>query len=393
MQVLLLTENWPPRVGGIEHYLTKIATRLPEKSVTVVAPKAPKSEIHGKGIRQIIRKRFFWPLIRPSWLPLYFSLKRWAQREKPDVMVCGKALFEGLIGYFLKKKLGIPYIVCTYAMEIETWAQNRHQRRKLIKVLKAADRITYINDITKQTLLRLGAKEKQLVKVWPGVDEKAFEQVDSARIETVLAKYKIKQPYILSVGRLIPRKGFDLLIRAFAELDQTKYPDYSLVIVGEGPEHRHLEESVDQQFMTNSVHLLGHIPDEDIRGLYAGAQLFVLTPLRTATDMEGFGIVFLEAAAQKVPAITTLGSGAAEAVMHKKTGLVVQPHEKAIAEAITHLLSHADERKEYGEEAQGRAYHEFRWSKRILLVKGMIDAILSEKVLQKKKHTARLQKY
>ena len=134
MKALLLAENWPPRVGGIENYLTNIARHLGEESVEAVTPD---------------KRRFFWPIIKPAWLPLFLGFYRKAKRGEFEVVLCGKALFEGLIGYYLKKRLGIPYVVFTYAMEIEVWASDPRDRKKLEKVLKAADRVVYINEITK----------------------------------------------------------------------------------------------------------------------------------------------------------------------------------------------------------------------------------------------------
>lgn len=370
MKILLLAENWPPRVGGIENYLTHIAAGLPKGSVTVVEPS---------------KKRFFWPIIEPSWLPLFISLFRQAKREQYDAVLCGKALFEGLIGYYLKKHLGIPYVVCTYAMEIETWAKNARQKRKLMRVLRNADRVVYINDVTKQSLLNLGVTEKQLVKIWPGVDDAYFTRPTEERSAQVLKKYAVKKPYILCVSRLIKRKGIDTLIEAFAELDQIKHTSTQLVIVGDGPERQALQELSQQNWMDKSIAFLGHVPDADLSVFYAGAEFFALTPRPLDNDFEGFGIVYLEAAAAGLPVIATKTGGASEAVLHKETGLVVQPDSvPAVKEALEYLLTKPDERQRMGDLARQRAWDQFRWSKRSLLVKGLFDALLAEQVLRKK---------
>lgn len=374
MRVLLIAENWPPRVGGIEDYLTHVAFGLPRGSVTVVAPFQRGVEPHSTDGGVIVnRRRMFWPLIRPAWLPLFVNLFRAVKREPADIVLCGKALFEGHIGYYLKRWLGIPYIVFTYAMEIETWANGR-QRRALQRVLKAADRVAYINDETAATLRRLGVTDKQLVKIWPGVDEKFFETPD--KVEDTLQRYEINQPYILSVGRLVERKGFDTLIEAFASLDQARAGAVQLVIVGEGPDRHRLEKLAEGQA---GIHLLGSVRTDDLRRLYAGAAVFALTPRRVGDDYEGFGIVYLEAAGAGVPAVATRSGGAGEAIVNQETGLVVQADARAVRDALARLLDDSALRDKLGARAKKRAWDQFRWGKRILLVKGMIDAVMMER--------------
>lgn len=380
MHVFLLTENWPPRIGGIENYLTHIAGNLPTQSVTVVVPPWADTKIDGKdnGIRAVIARRWYWSFIKPAWLPLFIATYRQLRRENVDIVLCGKALCEGLIGYYLKKYLGIPYVVFTYAMEIETWAGKAKERRKLERVLQYADRIIYINEVTKQKLLALGARAEQLVKIWPGVDEQYFVKPVPVAQQAILTKYGLKKPYLLTVGRLIERKGIDVLIEAFVKLDQTKFSELQLVIVGEGPEKDKLVRLATQHFMQTSVRFLGHVSVYDLPSLYAGAEIFLLTPRPIVKDEEGFGIVYLEAAAAGTPAIATNSGGAREAVQHQITGLIVRPNDvTGVREAIVQLLNQPHQRDKLAQAARTRAWEQFRWAKRILLVKGVIDAVVA----------------
>lgn len=362
MKVLLLAENWPPRVGGIENYLTNIKWHMPPGSVETVTPD---------------KKRFFWPVIKPAWLPLTVSLYRQAKKEKYDVVLCGKALFEGLVGYYLKKRLGIPYVVFTYAMEVEKWSSEPREFKKLAKVLTNADRVVYINDITKESLLKLGVAEKQLVKIWPGVDERFLHKVGEEDLNRVLRTHNVKRPYIITVARLIARKGIDVLIEAYSSLDQTKFGDVDLVIVGEGEEEEELKKLAGHLFVEESVKFLGPVPDEDLPALYQGAQLFALTPRRFEDDMEGFGIVYLEAAACGLPVVATDTGGVKEAVKEGYTGLVVPPEEPAAVRLVLErLLSDDKLRQRLGQQAQARAREEFAWPKRIAEVEEMISSVV-----------------
>jgi len=385
MKTLLLAENWPPRVGGIENYLTNIAAHL-DAEVDVIAPadasltSGVSSSTPGVFSASVIRKRFFWPVIRPAWLPLFVWLYWRVRREKYGVTLCGKALFEGLIGYYLKKYLGVPYIVFTYAMEVEAWGRRPRERRKLTRVLRQADRGVYINDETRNRLLALNVTENQLVKIWPGVGEIFLKGVGKDQLKLVLKRYQLERPYVLTVARLIERKGIDVLIEAFSQLDQTKFGDVQLVIVGEGPELKTLRQIARQEFIESSVQFIGKVPDEDLPALYTGAEVFVMTSRRVNGDLEGFGIVYLEAAACGTPAIATSSGGAAEAVVDEETGLVVQPDSPVwVKRALERFLSDNELRKRLAEQARERARCEFAWDRRIRLVQKMVDRVVRER--------------
>ena len=377
MRLLLLAENWAPRVGGIERYLSQLASGLAAQGedVTVVAPRVREFETGEPvdGVR-LERRRFFWPFLWPAWLPLFVSIWRHVRREEIDVVLCGKALFEGLVGYYVKKLTGTPYVVFTYAMEVAAWNASGRQRRKLEKVLRAADQVVYINEVTKQALLNLGVTEEQLVSLQPGVSEEAFTPVSADVQKEVHAHYGISGSYVLAVGRLIERKGFDTLLEAFSKLDQTRFGEYQLVIVGEGPEREGLEALARKLWLDKSVRLVGGVSDAHLRALYAGAAVFALTPREVAGDIEGFGIVYLEAAAQGVPAIATNSGGAAEAVVDGETGLVVVPDSVDEATgALAKLLGDDALRARLGTAARERTRDEFGWRERVEKLRGIIQ--------------------
>lgn len=361
MKITLLTEAWN-ETGGIQNYLKNVAARLAEEhEVEIIEPQ---------------KKKFFWPIIKPAWLPLLLHLQKKAKRSELDVLLCGKGLFEGLLAFHLKKKTGTPYIVFTYAMEIKTWSQNKKTKKKLIKALSEAAKVVYINDVTKKDLAALGVAEEKLVKIAPGVDQRHLNNVSPELVSSYKKHYGIADDYILSVGRLIPRKGFDLLIDAFAQLDQTKFSDVDLVIIGQGPEQDELVEQAENAWIGPRVKFLKNVPDKHLPALYAGAKAFALLPRETTTDMEGFGIVYLEAAAQGVPAIGTKTGGVPEAVLHEQTGLIVEPdNEKETAAALTKILTDEDFAKQLGEAGRKRTQNEFTWDARVQKVNDLLKNI------------------
>ncbi|MBI1833830.1 MAG: glycosyltransferase family 4 protein [Candidatus Andersenbacteria bacterium] len=327
MNLLLLTENWPPRIGGIEKYLTGLIDGLEREKDIIVHVIEPS------------KKRIFWPVIRPAWLPLFLYIWKFVKREQIDIVLCGKALFEGLVGYYLKKYLQIPYVVFTYAMEIEMWLRNPRTHRKLVRVLKNADKVVVINDVTKKRIIDLGISVDKIVKIYPALDDQFLQRIKKGDDQgNILAKYKLPHPYILTVARLVPRKGIDDLIRAYAKLDQVTFTNIDLVIIGDGPHRKALEQVAEGEFVR--PHFLGAVPDEDLPALFANARLFALTPKNVAGDIEGFGIVYLEAAAAGLPIVATRTGGVPEAVQSLPNHVLIDSgNVDAIADALIKLLS------------------------------------------------------
>ena len=354
MNVTLLTEQWEG-TGGIQKYLHGLAGELDDVTVE----------------HENLRTRWRWP----DWRGTYKRLAKRAEAGELDVLLCGKTLFEGLVGLKLKEKHGVPYIVFTYAMEVEVW--RNEEMKKLRNVLTNADRVVYINDVTKQHLKELGVTDEQLLKLPPGVEQRHCNDISQPLIDATLKQYQVQQPYVLSVGRLIERKGFDVLIEAFAQLDQVKHGETRLVIVGDGPELEHLEQCAEEEFVNTSVQFITGVPDKHMPALYAGADAFALTPRELPGDIEGFGIVYLEAAAHGVPSIGTKTGGGPEAVLDGETGLIVPPEDtKAITQALDKLLGDRALKAPLGAAAKRRA-QEFTWSNQAALVKTALQDVVS----------------
>ncbi len=367
MHIWLIAENWPPRIGGIERYLTGIASHLPEGSVTVFAP-IEIAEQH-TDLPYVVRKKFSWKPLWPAWLPLYFSLKKLARIQKPDVILCGKALVEGRIARLLKRSLSIPYVVCTYGMEIASWSANQRTRAQLVRVLQEADRVLCINKRTQQELIQLGVEEKNISMLYPGIDIASLSQKNTP--EEVLKKYNLAAPYILSVARLVRRKGIEDLFTAYARLGAERIP---LVIVGDGPEKEPLMRVADR--LNISPTFLGNVSDADLHAIYSKATLFALTPKELPGDYEGFGIVYMEAAYFGLPVVATHTGGIPEAVQDTVTGILAKEGDVgSIHEALQTLLLHPTIAVQYGQAGKMRATQEFSWKAIIKQLTSLLSEI------------------
>lgn len=367
MKILLLAENWEPRIGGIERYLLGITQALVEAGheVWVIAPKMKGMKSGEVGYR-VIRKKFYRIYTRPRWLRLFKYLAGLQEKENFDLVLAGKCLFEGLAAWRLYKQLGVPYMVFTYGMEIEEWASKWRLRLRMRKVAREAKKIFYINAETQRKLQEIGVGKDKLHHLPPGIDGFWLGEVSSDEVRRITDTCEIKAPYIITVARLIKRKGVDDLIQAFGKIDQVKFENVMLVIVGEGPEEGSLGRLVERDMLGDSVAFVGGASDEELRALYAGAEFFAMTPRRLGNDMEGFGIVYLEAAAQGKPAVATNSGGAGEAVVNGVTGLVVKEGDiAAIAGALEKMLSEKVFRERLGVGARDMVRKEYDWSQRI----------------------------
>jgi phosphatidylinositol alpha-1,6-mannosyltransferase len=192
----------------------------------------------------------------------------------------------------------------------------------------------------------------------PGVDADRFHPISAAERVAVRRRFGIDpdRPLVLGTSRLVPRKGFDVLIDAMARVR----PDAQLVIGGSGRDRARLERRA-ERVGPGRVRFLGRVPDDALGPLSASADVFAM-PCRDrwgGLEVEGFGIVFLEAAACGVPAVAGRSGGSHEAVIDGETGLVVEPNAVAVRDALERLLADPAERAAMGEAARARAVREF----------------------------------
>lgn len=229
--------------------------------------------------------------------------------------------------YYLGKKLKVPYTLTTHAWDI--FAKDRYAHLDVI--LKEAAKIITISNYNKEYLNKnYGLDDREIEVVRMGVDLDRFSPLKEEHNGTRL----------LSVGRLIEKKGFEYGIRA-VKLLAKKYPDIEYTIVGEGPERSKLQSLINELKLGNYVRLVGKIPNKELIDEYRKARLFILPCIRAGDgDMDGIPVVLMEAMAMEKTVISTKISGIPELIGHKENGMLVdQKDPKALAEAIDEILS------------------------------------------------------
>jgi phosphatidyl-myo-inositol dimannoside synthase len=374
-RLLLLTEVFPPGVGGVQSYLRGLWSQLPRGSATVIAPQDPAADAWDRAQSFAVVRTAMHGIAYPRWRPALQTLARTIEETRPDAIVCGKALFEGRAVRALNAQRApmaqLPFVVCAYGMEIQTWLSKRKTRRDLLGVLHAAARIVVINSAVRTLLADAGIPERKFVKIYPGIDDTFF--ASGAHYSTGASRKNI-----VTIARLVPRKGIDVVLRALpAVLSDVR--DVTYTIVGDGPERARLAALSRKLGIDAHVRFLGACSNDELHRALAAADAFVLTPRETSTDVEGFGIVFLEAAGSGVPSVGSRSGGVPEAVLDEKTGLLVPPDDPAAtAAALVRILRDDVLRQRLGDAAQARARNEFTWSRRALLFQGMIEAVIQE---------------
>jgi len=363
MQKLLLVSNdFPPSVGGIAHIAHMICKNLDPDKLSVLAAHVPGDrEFDGRQAFSIRRVRYFY---RKGFLSLLsvvnFGIRAIlaAKRDGSRMLLFGAVFPLGMIG-LVSRYLGLPYIVEVYGSDILiprhpviTWLRSR--------ILLSAKWVITISEFTKQHLLHLGVQEERIHIMHPKIDMPAPLDEDHAmafRSEKGLQGKRI----ILSVGRLVERKGFDRVIEAAPEVVRT-YPDAVFVFVGDGPDRQRLMKLAKDCDIEASILFVGEKTQEEVAPYYNACDIFVM-PSRYIVergDAEGFGVVFLEANAHRKPVIGGNSGGIPDAIVDGKSGLLCDPDDVgSLVCSIKKLLGDPALSARLGEQGYLRVKREF----------------------------------
>ena len=357
MTHLLVTNDFPPKVGGIQSYLWELWRRLPPERVTVLT--AAHSEAAAFDAAQAFRiERTSTPVLLPT-PGLLRRVRRLAEDVDAGIVLIDPALPLGLIG----PRLGRPYGLILHGAEVTFPARLPVARSLLASVVGGAAHVVSAGRYAQAEAQRVaGSRTPPTTVVPPAVDTGRFRPLEPPQRAKVRADLGLPPDGLLVVGltRLVPRKGMDVLIEAAARLAPA-HPGLTVAVAGGGRDRARLERIARRAGAP--VRFLGRVADDSLADVYACGDVFAM-PCRSrwgGLEQEGFGIVFLEAAACGVPQVAGASGGAAEAVEHGATGLVVQRPEDAgaVAAAIDGLLRDPDRRAAMGVASRRRAVENF----------------------------------
>ncbi len=355
---LLVTNDFPPKIGGIQNYLWELWRRLPPDDVVVhTTPYAGAAEFDAAQAYTVVRSREPWLLPQPLLARRVDSL---AAEYDAEVVILDPAVPAGLIGPHLSR----PYGVVLHGAEVTIPGRVPGTRQLLNRVLAGAVGVIAAGGYPAAEGERSLGHDLPTTVIPPGVDTERFVPLDAAARAEVRQRLglAVDGPLVVSVSRLVPRKGMDTLIRASVDI-RRRHPDVHVAIAGGGRDQRRLSTMIDR--LDAPVSLLGRVDDADMPGLYGCGDVFtMLCRTRWAgLEQEGFGIVFVEAAAAGVPQVAGRSGGAHEAVADGITGIVLDdPTDvSAAAERIGELLDDDGRRVEMASAGRVRAVREFSY--------------------------------
>ena len=356
-RTLIVTNDFPPRRGGIQSFVHALATRLPEGTVTVYAPAWKNAaEFDARQPFPVIRHPTSLMLPVPAVTRRAVAI---AREHGCDTVLFGAAAPLGLITPALRKAGVTRAVALTHGHEAG-WAALPGARALLRRIGDEVDVVTYLGEYFRVRLARVLSPEAQrrMVRLAPGVDMSVFRPGaggDAVRRRLGLAG----RPVVACVSRMVPRKGQDTLIMAWPHV-RAKVGGAALVLVGDGPYAPKLRRLAQRLGVGGDVVFTGPVPWPELPGYYDAADVFAM-PCRTrraGLDVEGLGIVYLEASATGLPVIGGDSGGAPDAVLDGETGYVVHDV-PGVAARITELLSDPAKARAMGE--KGLAWVDREW--------------------------------
>ncbi len=368
LRILIVTQDFFPETGGIQAYMLELARHFRARGhhVGVVCPGAASAPSPFPVDVPVTRFR-----IHSSWLflPLLFRLPRLVREGRYDIVV------------YAQWQSSLPELLMSRATRTHRSLCLAHGRELLTSVLRPvhgvlcraafrrADVAIPVSGAIEAMLRRIGQPPGHVAIVHPGVDAGKFTPAsgDTGADDTGASSLRMRYglgdaPVILSIARMVPRKGFDLLIRAMPRI-LAAVPRAQLVLGGEGPEQASLRTLARETGVDHAVRFIGRIAEGDLVDHYRMANVFAMPSRQGPRDVEGFGIVLVEAGACGVPVVATRTGGIVDAVADGETGtLVPQEDVPALAEALIRFLGDPDEAVHTGKRARARVLEGLTWS-------------------------------
>jgi len=355
---LLVTNDFPPKIGGIQSLLWEWWRRLPPDSFAVLtSPHPDAAEFDAGEPYRIVRTR------EPVLLPhprMVSRVNELARDVGADFVVLDPAVPLGLIG----PSLDLAYRLVLHGAEVTVPGRIPGAKQALAYTLRRAEGIIAAGGYPAAEALHAAGRDLPITVLPCGVDPDRFVPLDHAQRLAARAHFGLDADaeVILGISRLVPRKGFDTAIRAVARLGRVR-PKLRLVIAGGGRDSERLQRLAGE--LDAPVTFLGRVPHDDLSRLYGCADVFTMLCRNRwgGLEQEGFGIVFLEAASCGIAQVAGRSGGAAEAVADAETGFVIDDPEDVAAAigAFTRLLDDDELRRRMGENSRRRVLADFAY--------------------------------
>lgn len=348
MKILLITTEYPPFKGGVAHYYSHLIKYWPDNNLTVLSNNNNE-------------------LINPEakilkWRKAFRELLRRARRKEFDYLLVGQILPLGLVAWPLSFLFNFRYAVFLHGLDFSLAVKGGRKRWLSRLILRRADSIISANSfVGRQAEEFIGHSKKKTIVINPGLG--SVPTAETTTIDYLKKQYSLTdKKIVLSLGRLVRRKGFDYSLQAFKKINNE---DWIYVIVGKGPDEEYLKQTARELFGDNysqKIIFAGEASEAEKSAWMELFDIFLMPSRNIAGDYEGFGIVYLEANAYGKPVIAGRSGGVGDAVIDGLNGLLVDPDDIGdISRALTVLLSDGELRQRLGTAGKMRAITDFSW--------------------------------
>lgn len=361
MATLLITVDFPPSAGGVQTHSYEIANNLAKlgERVIVLAPRQKGDfEFDSKQKYLTIRVKIS-KIKRFNIIILLFKALFVIKKYNINRIYATSWYPCGVTSMIVSKLFGIPYFVAIHGLDAVIAQKTKIPKAFLILTLKNSKKVIALGSYQRISLLQLGIQEEKINVVPEGVDlEKFNPNIDSSDI---IEKYGDGNKIVLTVSRLVKRKGHDMVIKALPDVLK-KVPDVRYLIVGTGPEESNLKRMTEDLGLREHVVFTGFVPESDLPKYYNACDVFIMANREINGDIEGFGIVFLEANACCKPVIGGKSGGTMDAIENGKTGFLVNPlNVEEISNALITLLTDSDLSERLGKNGRIRVEERFSY--------------------------------
>jgi phosphatidylinositol alpha-1,6-mannosyltransferase len=362
--ILLVTNDFGPRAGGIETFVMGLLERVPKGEVIVYTSHQSSTGEYDRRWRdeygvEVVRDKSSILLPTPRVIR---NLQKLIDERNLSTVWFGAAAPLGVSARWLRKAGAQHIVALTHGHEV-WWSKVWPFSWAISEIARSVDVVTYLGDFTQQAIARRFKDKNKLTKIAPGIDTEHFRPLDGRELRE---KYGIAdRATIVSVGRLVHRKGQDRLVEAMP-LVLKEIPEAHLVFIGEGPHRKKLDELVKKLKLKNHVTFIGRIQYSDLPRHISLGDIFAM-PSRSrlfGLEVEGLGIVYLEASACGLPVVGGNSGGAPDAVKEGITGFVVDGNNlPEIADRIITLLKDDELRNQMGNAGRSWAMEEWQWTR------------------------------
>lgn len=347
MKTVLLAIEYPPAIGGVENYYGNLHKYWPDEIITV-----------DNSQNQLLKKS--GPL---KWRAALLTVFRLCRQARPDWIIAGEILPLGTVSWLLSYFFPFRYAVVLHGYDFSLAIKGSRKRFLTKAIIKRAGLVVCANSYTAVLVQNFLPQQKKIAVINPGVEIKA--KPSSEEIIAWREKYNLQNyPFILTVARLVERKGIDRVIAAMPTIIN-RYPDFRYVIIGGGSDEERIRKLIKRSGVADNIMLLNNLDDQARDLALAACDIFVLTARNMGGDYEGFGIVYLEAGAFTKAVVAGLSGGVGDAVEDGYNGLRVdEENSSLIAETLLKLIDDENLRRRLGQNGLEKARRS-EWSQRV----------------------------